>query len=108
MLAIDVVEPLGDLRRSIGVAGEEDVLGQLSGAESDVILPLPLGERDAVVRVRQAPFSSSFACGCEARGSLVARSNERQADSRSESAGLPMGWRPASRARITARTRRRS
>ena len=54
-LELDVVEQPGDLGGAVGVAGEEEVLGQLAGAEIDVVLPLPVGERDAVVRVRQEP-----------------------------------------------------
>jgi len=83
VLAVDSVEPLSDLGGSIWIAGEEDVLGQLSGAESDVILPLPFRERDAEVRVRQELLSSPIARGCELRSSVVVASNERQARSRS-------------------------
>src|SRR5258706_4154887 len=108
VFAVDVVEPLRDLGRSFGIAGEEDVLGQLSGAESDVILPLPRGERDAVVRARQAPISSSILYSREARSSVDVASNERQAESRSILGRLPIGRKASSRATTTARTRRRS
>ena len=54
-LELDVVEQPGDAGGSIWVAGEEEVLGQFAGAEIDVVLPLPCGKRDAVVRVRQKP-----------------------------------------------------
>src|SRR5262245_43276240 len=54
-LELDVVEQPGDPGGSVWVAGEEEVLGQFAGAEIDVVLPLPNGERDAVIRVRQEP-----------------------------------------------------
>src|SRR3970040_1367743 len=86
-LQLDRVEAGRDLGGSVGVAGEEDVLGQLSGAEIDVVLPFTDGERDAVVRDRQAQLSSCVAPAsrCEARARVDARSNGRQARSN----GLP-------------------
>jgi hypothetical protein len=53
LLELDRVEALGDAGGPIGVTGEEDELGQFTGAEADVILPFSDGERDAVIRVRQ-------------------------------------------------------
>ena len=53
VLELDGIETCGNTRCPIGVAGEEDVLGQLAGAESDVVLPFSHGECDAVIRVRQ-------------------------------------------------------
>ena len=52
-LELDRVETRGDPGGPIWVTGEEDVLGQLAGAECDVVLPFPDRECDAVVRVRQ-------------------------------------------------------
>jgi hypothetical protein len=60
-LLLDGIEPRGDPVRSIGVTGEEDVLGQFAWTEPDVVLPFSDGDRDpailggfdAVVRVRQ-------------------------------------------------------
>jgi hypothetical protein len=50
---LHVVETRGDPVGSVGIPGEEDVLGQFAWTESDVILPFAIRERDAVVRVRQ-------------------------------------------------------
>ncbi|HEY0443103.1 MAG TPA: hypothetical protein VGC90_02675 [Candidatus Limnocylindrales bacterium] len=53
VLELDGVEARADPGCSIGVAGEEDVLGQFAGAKSDVVLPFSDRERDAGIRVRQ-------------------------------------------------------
>ena len=81
MLALDGLEAGGDPCGPILVAGEEDVLGQLAWPEADVVLPFARRERDAVVRVRQAPASSSFARGCGTRASVGVVLNVRQLDS---------------------------
>ena len=52
-LELDRVETRGDPGGSVGVTGEEDVLGQFSRSESDVVLPFSNRECDAVIRVRQ-------------------------------------------------------
>jgi hypothetical protein len=53
MLALDGIEARGDASRAVLVTGEEDVLGQIARAESDVVLPFSRWERDAGVRARQ-------------------------------------------------------
>ena len=58
-LELDIVETRGDPVRSIGVAGEEDVLGQFTRSESDVVLPFSCGEGYAGIRVRQDLFPRS-------------------------------------------------
>ena len=58
-LDLDRVEACGYAGRSIWVTGEEDELGQFSGAKSDVVLPFPNREGDAVIRVRQNLFPRS-------------------------------------------------
>jgi len=58
-LDLDRVEACGYAGRSIRVTGEEDELGQFSGAKSDVVLPFPNREGDAVIRVRQNLFPRS-------------------------------------------------
>ena len=42
------------------IADEQDVLRELTPFEADVVLTFSNGERDAVIRVRQKPLSSSF------------------------------------------------
>ena len=51
--ALDAVEVRCDALDAILVPGEEDVVGQLTRAEPDVILPLAGWDRDADIRVRQ-------------------------------------------------------
>ena len=58
----DRTELGGDPGRPIRVTGEEHVLGQLAWTEVDVVLPLPNGECDAVVRVRQARLPLCALC----------------------------------------------
>jgi hypothetical protein len=41
MLTLDRVEPGGDLRRPIRVAGEDDVVGQFARGQTDVVLAIP-------------------------------------------------------------------
>ena len=61
VLELDGFEARGDPGRPIGVAGEEDVLGQFTWTESDVVLPFSGWDRDpaiqrgfdAGIRVRQ-------------------------------------------------------
>ena len=60
LLELDGFEARGDPGGSVGVTGEEDVLGQFTWTESDVVLPFSGWDRDpairgfdAVVRVRQ-------------------------------------------------------
>ena len=61
VLELDGIEARCDPGGSIRVAGEEDVLGQVSRSESDVVLPFPFWDRypaisraiDAGFRVRQ-------------------------------------------------------
>ena len=70
VLHLDRVEARGDPGRPILVAGEEDVLGQVSRSESDVVLPVPFGDRDpaiagafdAGIRVRQDLSLARVAC----------------------------------------------
>ena len=58
-LELDVVEARGDPGGPIGVPGEEDVLGQFTRSESDVVLPFSCGEGYAGIRVRQDLFPRS-------------------------------------------------
>ena len=61
-LELDRIEARGDPGGSVLVPGEEDVLGQVSRSESDVVLPFPFWDRypaisrafDAGFRVRQS------------------------------------------------------
>ena len=50
VLELDGIEARGDPGGSVGVAGEEDVLGQFSWAESDVVLPFSRRDRDPAIR----------------------------------------------------------
>ena len=50
VLAFDGIETGGDPGGPVRVTGEEDVLGQLSWTESDVILPFSDRDRDPAVR----------------------------------------------------------
>ena len=50
---LDAVEEGGDALDAVLVAGEEDVVGQLTRAEADVVLPLAGGDRDAGIHGRQ-------------------------------------------------------
>ena len=67
----------------IGVAGEEDVLGQFAWAESDVVLPFADRERDAVVRSRQDLIPRAWRPVPEApsRARIGTRFHERQGGS---------------------------
>ena len=51
--ALDGIEARCDSLDAILVAGEEDVVRELTGSQPDVVLPLAGGNRDAFVRVRQ-------------------------------------------------------
>jgi hypothetical protein len=61
MLQLDGIEARCDAAGSLGVTGEEDVLGQFTWTESDVVLPFSGWDRDpaiqrgfdAGIRVRQ-------------------------------------------------------
>ena len=86
---LDGFEARGDPGRSIGVTGEEDVLGQFAWAEFDVVLPFSGSDRDpairvydAVVRVRQDRFLSPMAASL-ARNSAVDSPARERASSRS-------------------------
>ena len=76
MLELDGIETRGDPGGSVGVTGEEDVLGQFAWTETDVVLPFSGRDRDpaiqrgfdAVVRVRQAQFLAQVAAS-QARNS---------------------------------------
>ena len=50
VLELDGFEARGDPGGPIGVAGEEDVLGQVTWAESDVVLPFSGWDRDPAIR----------------------------------------------------------
>ena len=50
MLELDRFEARGDAGGSVGVTGEEDVLGQFAWTESDVVLPFTGGDRDPAIR----------------------------------------------------------
>jgi len=58
-LDFEVTEERSDAVDSVGIAGEQDVLGDLSRREIDVVLALGVREGDAGIRARQG--SSSFA-----------------------------------------------
>ena len=70
VLELDGFEARGDPGGPIGVTGEEDVLGQFTWTESDVVLPFSGWDRDpairgafdAVVRVRQDRFLAHGGC----------------------------------------------
>ena len=52
-LELDGVEASRDARSPVGVAGEEDVLGQFARSEPDVVLPFADRQGNAGIRVRQ-------------------------------------------------------
>ena len=86
---LHVLEARGDPLDPLRVTGEEDVLGQLTPTEADVVLPISVRERDAGVRVRQG--RPSLVLGPEAglgedRAAFARASSERQPCG---SAGLP-------------------
>ena len=85
----------GDPRGPIGVAGEEDVLGQLTRAESDVVLPFAGGDCDAGVRVRQelAPACAPRSSGVSLRPRIGVRFRERQAVPRTHGPIGARAWR---------------
>jgi hypothetical protein len=68
-LELDRFEARGNPSGSIGITGEEDVLGQFTWTESDVVLPFSGWDRnsairegfDAVIRVRQDPSLAQVA-----------------------------------------------
>ena len=74
----------GDPLDAVLVAGEEDVVGQLTRAEPDVVLPLAGGDCDAGIRVRQglAPSFAHARLSVSLRSRIGARFRERQADPR--------------------------
>ena len=108
MLQLDGIEARCDAGGSVGVTGEEDVLGQFSGAESDVVLPFTGGDRDpairrvfdAGIRVRQDRSLARFAVP-QARNSAEDSPAFSRASSR-----VRRAWIVLSRAR--RRRRRRS
>ncbi len=44
---LDILEHLGDAVGAVGVARQQDVVGDLSGSEVDVVLAVGIGQRDA-------------------------------------------------------------
>ncbi len=67
VLHLDRVEARGDPGGPILVTGEEDVLGQVARAESDVVLPVPFGDRDpaiAGVSTRVSAFGKTSPRSC--------------------------------------------
>ena len=75
MLQLDRIESRRDSGGSVGVTGEEDVLGQVARAESDVVLPFSGWDRDpairrafdAGIRVRQDRSSRSGCCSARTK-----------------------------------------
>ena len=75
MLQLDRVEARRDPGGPVRVTGEEDVLGQLAWAESDVVLPFAGRDRDAAipgvfdagVRVRQDLSLAQVRCSAGAK-----------------------------------------
>ena len=67
LLDLDVVEASGDPGGAIRVTGEEDVLGQFTRSESDVVLPFSDREGYAGIRVRQ---TSTLTLACFAGAKL--------------------------------------
>ena len=58
-LELDRFEARGDQRRSIGITGEEDVLGQFARPEFDVVLPFSGADRDPAIWVYDAVTRTS-------------------------------------------------
>src|SRR4026208_350176 len=95
-------------RAWVGVAGEEDVLGQFAWTETDVVLPFSGWDRDpaihggfgAVVRVRQAQFLARVAAS-QARTSAEDSPAFSGASSSAERGGLMLrrAWAVRRRAR---------
>src|SRR5204863_9576257 len=83
----DTGETVGYPGRAIWVTGEEDVLGQFTRSESDVVLPFSDREGYAGIRVRQDLFPlSGVLRRRETRPRIVPRSRERQARPRTSHA----------------------
>jgi hypothetical protein len=59
MMALDfeVAEERSDAVGSVGIAGEQDVFGQLSRRKIDVVLALSVRKGDAGIRARQGMSS---------------------------------------------------
>ena len=84
------IEARGDAGGPVLVAGEQDVLGEFAGSESDVVLPFAGGDRDPAVRgasTRGSAFGKTdpslrdcFA-GAKLAARIARRSDERQAES---------------------------
>ena len=94
-LELDVVETRGDPGGPVGVAGEEDVLGQVTRSESDVVLPFSGREGYAGIRVRQdlVPHSGVLRRR-ETRPRIGPPSRERQARPRTSRARRDRARRP--------------
>jgi hypothetical protein len=90
VLELDRIEARADTGGSVGVAGEEDVLGQFAWAETDVVLPFSdRGRYPAIpeavyagIRVRQDRFLSPMAASL-ARNSAEDSPAPERASSRS-------------------------
>ena len=105
----DGFEARSDAGGSIGVTGEEDVLGQFPWAESDVVLPFAGWDRDpairrvfdAVVRVRQDRFLAQVAASL-ARNSAEDSPAFSRASSRAIRAWPTLSGRPVATVRRRA------
>src|SRR5205807_2150134 len=97
LLALDVVEACRDPAGPIWVTGEEDVLGQFTRSEPDVVLPFSDREGYAGIRVRQDLFPHSGVLRRrETRARIVPASRERQARPRTSHARVTLvAGRPA-------------
>src|SRR5262249_55011481 len=91
LLDLDGIEARGDPSGPVRVSGEEDVLGQFSRSEPDVVLPFSGGEGYAGIRVRQdlVPLSGVLRWR-ETRARIVRASFERQAWPRTNHARITL------------------
>jgi hypothetical protein len=63
-LELDALEALGDLRRPVLVARQQDVFGQLAPSQVDVVLLVGIGQADRSFRNRRdPPWATLSACG---------------------------------------------
>ena len=100
---LDVLEHLRDAVGPIGIARQQDVIGDLSGREVDVVLAVGVGQRDQRIRFGHgASFCPTSASARAARNDSHVRACVQAVLARSAHAqpGIPRGSTPQGRSGV--------